>query len=168
MKIKIVLFVLIILIVFGINFGNSPLPPPYYKYIVTGSVLCDSLIDKSNFTIQLYGKSNNYQNSYEPILVSGLDYEIPLALTDTSGFYYLNVNNEFFYDSIKVALFGFRNQIIFSEAYFIDKNLNIPVESIGDDIETSSGCSSCSTNPAKVKRTIRYEYNLATSINYCN
>lgn len=89
---------------FGINFGNSPLPPPYYKYIVTGSVLCDSLIDKSNFSIQLYGKSNNYQNSYEPILVSGLNYEIPLALTDTSGIYYLNVNNEFFYDSIKVAL----------------------------------------------------------------
>jgi len=168
MRIKIVLFVLTILSLFGINFGNSPLPPPYYKYIVTGSVLCDSLIDKSNFTILLYGKSNNSQNSYEPILVSGLDFEIPLALTDTSGFYYLNVNNEFFYDSIKVALFGFRNQIIFSEAYFIDKNLNLSIESISDDIETSSGCSSCSTNPAKVKTTIRYEYNLATSVNYCN
>ena len=168
MRIKIVLFVLTILFLFEINFGNSPLPPPYYKYIVTGSVLCDSLIDKSNFTIQLYGKSNNSQNSYEPILVSGLDFEIPLALTDTSGFYYLNVNNEFFYDSIKVALFGFRNQIIFSEAYFIDKNLNLSIESISDDIETSSGCSSCSTNPSKVKRTIRYEYNLATSVNYCN
>lgn len=168
MKTKTALFFLSILMIFGINFGNSPLPPPYYKYIVTGSVLCDSLIDKSNFTIQLFGKSNNYQNNYEPILASGLDFETPLTLTDTSGFYYLNVNNEFFYDSIKVALFGYRSQVIFSEPYFINKDLNLAIENISDDIETSSGCSSCSSEPTKVKTIIRYEYNLATTIRYCN
>jgi hypothetical protein len=168
MKVKFILSIFIILMVFGINFGNSPLPPPYYKYIVTGSVLCDTLIDKSNFTIRLYGKSNNYQDTYKPILTSRLGYEIPIVITDTTGFYYLNVNNEFFYDSIKVALINHSNPTVFSEPYFIDKNLNIAIEEVGNDIETSGGCSSCSSEPTQVRRIIRYEYNLATSIIYCN
>ena len=168
MKKKSFLLISAILILLGINFGNEPSLPPYYKFTVTGTVLCDSLVDKSNFTIQLYGKSNNYQNSYEPILNSGLDFEIPLTLTDTAGHYFLIVNNEFFYDSIKIALFGFRNQIIFSEPYYINKDLNLPIETLSDDIETTSGCSSCSTEPTKVKKIIRYEYNLATTISYCN
>lgn len=168
MKTKTFLLISTILILFGINSGNSSLPPPYYKYIVTGSVICDSLADKSNFTIQLYGKSNAYQFSYEPIKNSSLGYEIPLALTDTAGHYFLIVNNEYFYDSIKVALFGFRNQVIFNEPYFINKGLNLAIEDINDDIETTSGCSSCASEPIRVKRIVRYEYNLATSINYCN
>ena len=168
MKIKKIILALILFMLFGVNFGTSPLPPPYHKYIVSGSVVCDSLIDKSNFTIQLYGKSNLYQNSFEPIGISALDYEIPVVLTDTSGFYRLIVNNEFYYDSLKVALYGLRNQIIFSLVYSANDAQKIPLESFSDDIETSSGCSSCSTEPEKVKRTIRYEYYLTTSVNYCN
>ena len=168
MRTKTFLLLSIILILFGINFGNEPSLPPYYKYTVTGTVLCDSLVDKSNITVQLHGKSNQYQNSYEPILISGIDYEIPISLTDTAGFYYLNVNSHFFYDSLKVAVVNNQQGIIFSEPYFINKDLNLTIEEFSDDIETTSGCSSCSTEPTKVKRIIRYEYNLATSINYCN
>lgn len=170
MKVKSLLLISIILILFGINFGNEPTPPPYYKYKVTGSVVCDSIIDKSNFTVQLYGKSNIYQNSFEPILYSGLDYEIPLALTDSLGNYNLIVNQEIFYDSIKVALYGNRNQIIFSAPYHIDKDVNLPIVVESDDVGNTTGCSSCSTEPnlVKVKRTIRYEYKLSTTINYCD
>ena len=167
MKFTKVLLSVVLFILFGVNFGNEPVLPPYHKYIVSGSVMCDTLIDKSNFTIQLYGKSNLYQNSFEAIGISALDYEIPVALTDTSGFYRLIVNNEFSFDSIKVALYGLRNQIIFSEVYPVSNEQKIPIESFIDNIETSSGCSSCSTEPEKVKRTIRYEYYLTTSVNYC-
>lgn len=140
MKIKKIILAVILFMLFGVNFRNEPVLPPYHKYIVNGSVICDSLIDKSNFTIQLYGKSNRYQDSFEPIGISALDYEIPVVLTDTSGFYRLIVNNEFSFDSIKVALYGLCNQIIFSEVYSTNDAQKIPIESFSDDIETTSGC----------------------------
>ncbi len=167
MRIKLFLSILFIMVVFGINFGTSP-TIPYHKYFVNGFVLCDSIYDKSNFTIQLFGKSVESLNDYLPISYSNLDFERPIVLTDSSGSFLIVANSYLFFDSIKVAIIHPRGSIIFSEANFIDRNLAVPIQGQGEDISTSSGCSSCSDEPTSFNFILRYEHYLNANINYCN
>lgn len=167
MKSKSLILIFIVIILFGINFGTSP-TVPYHRYIVDGFVLCDSISDMSNFTIQLFGKSLLNQTDYLPISYSGLAYERPIVITDSTGSYSIISNSYFYFDSIKIAIMHPRGAIIFSEANFIDRNLAVPIQGQGEDIGTSSGCSSCTDEPASFNFILRYEHYLNANINYCN
>ena len=166
MRIKLFLSILFIIVVFGINFGTSP-TIPYHKYFVNGFVLCDSIYDKSNFTIQLFGKSIESLNDYVPISYSYIDFERPLVLTDSTGNFSIVANSYLFFDSIKVTIIHPRGAIIFSNPNFIDKNFAFAIQGQGEDINTTGGCSSCTDEPMSANYIIRYEHNLSANINYC-
>lgn len=167
-KLKII-FSIIILCSFIVNFANSPLPPPYYSYRVSGKVECNSIINKSNYAIALFGKNMNFQQEF--IILNGMlaDREKPVSLTDSLGRYFIVVNSPYLFDSLKIGWVRPQMPVLFSEPYFVDTTRLIKVT---ETYQTGngSGCSSCSTvEPMETRtRIVRYDYNLTdTRVNVC-
>lgn len=149
------------------NFGSEPVLPPYHQYVVSGSLVCDTLIDKSNFTVAVWGKSIYFGNEFVQIKNTDLDYEHTLVLTDSLGNYSLLVNSPYFLDSLKIGLIQPQHSPIFSVSYSIDKNNRIADERFFYN-EGGSGCNSCSTNETSTSRVIKYQYHLdSTKIYFC-
>ncbi|GEM_PF-2013453 len=169
MKVKVVISLLLLLILLSVNFGTSPLPTPYHKYFIDGYVLCDTLLDKSNFLIQIFGKSNLYQDTFKAITYTGLDFEVPTYSTETSGYYNLIINSPYFLDSIKVAIIQSQQEPVFSQRYFVLNDSGFPIVSRVIEVRESKGCTSCSTQPVTVVSIERYEYYIRTTfVNFCN
>lgn len=168
MKPKNILIVVFIFLLMIVNFGNEPTPPPYHQFVISGSLFCDTLTDKSNYTIGVWGKVNLQSEDFLQIKNTGLDIELPLALTDSLGNYTLLVNYYYFLDSIKLGIIQPQLPIIFSESYSIDQSTGIPEERYYDG-DGVSGCNSCTTeHTAATKRIIKYQYQLdSTRIYFC-
>lgn len=64
MKTKNILLLLFIFLLMNFNFGSEPVLPPYLQYVVSGSLVCDTLISKSNFTVAVWGKSIYFGNEF--------------------------------------------------------------------------------------------------------
>ena len=155
------------------NFGNEPIIPPYHKYFVTGSIICDSIINKSDYTVQLYGKSSTYYFPEDYVIIPSnpRDNENvhPIALTDSAGQYYLVVSSDFFFDSIKIGIVQPQGLVINSDAYYVDKNSRHEVTKTYN-VDSGGGCNSCSEQvTADETRVERYEYYLNNTIlRLCN
>jgi len=155
----------------SVNFGNEPVTP-YHKYFVSGAIVCDSITDKSNYTVQLYGKSLYFSpNDYIPITGPLLenDFASPVTLTDSSGQYNLIVSSNIFFDSVKIGLVQPHQNIIYSEPYYIDiKNRHAVTTNYNHD--NGSGCNSCSEEvTADGTIIVRLEYYLSnTVLRICN
>ncbi len=121
------------------NFSNEPTPPPYHQFTITGNVICDSIANKSNFTITLYGKSHYTNNEYTRAF-SYQDINGNLTLTDSTGYYYLIAKNEFEFDSIKTAVIIPGSEPKFSKAYFVDTEKRIEIKKYIDGYNNDSGC----------------------------
>ncbi len=167
-SVKLIIIVLLLSLI-AANYGTEPAPPPYTRYYVSGTIVCDSLKDKSNYTVQLYGSSKNFGNGYMTIPNIITDYEHKIDLTDSTGNYFLVVNSQIFFDSVKIGIVQPHYSVIFSEPYFIDESKRIEVKENYSGNNTS-GCNSCSSNPTSSgTRVVRYEYYLNdTSVKFCN
>ncbi len=141
----------------NISFSNMP-PRPYYKYYVSGLVKGDSLVNKENFAVQLYGMQAEYMPVYQAVKGIQPGTEQPIALTDSSGFFYITVSHYLLFDSLKAGIVQPAQPVIFSRAYFVD---SARLKAIYEEYQppNASGCSSCSTQPMKTWVT-RYEYRL--------
>lgn len=151
-----------------LNFGNEPTPPPYHQFVISGSIFCDTLSDKSNYTIGVWGKLKLHGEVFLQIKNTGLDTEYPIMLTDSLGNYTLLVNYYYFLDSIKLGIIQPQQSTIFSESYSIDQLTGIPDERYYNS-ESGSGCNSCSTeHTVTTNRIIKYQYHLdSTKIYLC-
>lgn len=159
MKTKNILIVTLIFLLMIVNFGTEPTPPPYHQFVISGSVFCDTLTDKSNYTIGVWGKVNFHNEDFLQIKNTGLGIEYPIVLSDSLGNYTLLVNNYYFLDSIKLGIIQPQLPTIFSESYSIDQSTGIPDERYYND--GGSGCNSCTTeHTAATKRIIKYQYHL--------
>ena len=166
MKTKLFLYIIIFFLSVGVDFGTTP-ARIYYKYFVTGSVLCDSLFSKSGFTIQLFGKSLiDFPSDYTQLSYSNIDFERPIFITDSTGNFSLIVNSYVFYDSVKTAIIIPGGSHFFSPPYFIDKSSGTPVEIKYTEFSQSSGCGSCTDEPQST-RISRFEHFINLNINYC-
>ena len=97
------------------------------------------------------------------------DLTSPIAITDSAGQYYLNVNSDMFFDSVKVGLVQPHQDIIYSEPYYIDiKNRHAVTTNYNND--NGSGCNSCSEEvTADGTIIVRFEYYLSnTVLRICN
>lgn len=159
MKTKNILIVVFIFLLMNLNFGNEPTPPPYHQFVISGSVFCDTLTDKSNYTIGVWGKVNLHNEDFLQIKNTGLGIEYPIVLSDSLGNYNLLVNNYYFLDSIKLGIIQPQLPIFYSESYSIDQSTGIPDERYYNS-EGGSGCNSCSTEPTKTTRIIKHQYHL--------
>lgn len=153
-----------------IDYGNEPALPPYHKYFLSGSIVCDTISEKSNYTVQLYGWSYNFGKEYKAISISARDNSLirPICLTDSLGQYYLAASSDIFFDSIKVGLVQPKRSTIFSEAYFIDKNNRSEVTETYN-VDKSIGCNCSKEVAAEETRIVRYEYHLNnTELKLCS
>lgn len=167
MTTKNILLLLFIFLLMNFNFGNEPILPPYHQFEVSGILVCDTLIDKSNYSVAAWGKNNIIDNEFRQIFNTGLDIEHSLSLTDSLGNYSLLVNSPYFLDSLKIGLIQPQHPPIFSVSYSVDKNNRIADERFFNN-EGGSGCNSCSTNETATSRIIKYQYHIdSTKIYLC-
>ena len=142
----------------NISFSNLP-PRPYYKYYVSGFVKGDSLVNKENFAVQLYGMEAEYMPAYQAVKGIQPGTEQPVALTDSSGFFYITVSHYFLFDSLKAGVVQPHKPVIYSPAYFVAPNR---LKAIDEYYESDNGygCTSCSTTKPMETRVAYYEYYL--------
>jgi hypothetical protein len=107
-----------------------------------------------NFTVQLFGK-NEYQEVYSALYGRRIDNEVAVFITDTTGYFYLSVNSDQKFDSLKVGLILPLKPNIFSVAYNINENQYSEMIAHYTP-ESESGCS-CTTEPTK-SRIEKYRY----------
>ena len=164
-NISIVLF--FILMIF--NFSNEPLPPPYHQFHISGNIICDTLMNKKDFTVTLYGKSHFTSNEYRKAFQypEGIN---NLAITDSTGYYYLIASNDFEFDSIKTAVIIQGREAIFSKAHYVDKNNRMEIKSYKTYFGNESGCcQNVSETPTGGYYIERYEYTIRNiEIVICN
>ncbi len=169
MRAKIIISCSTILIMFSLNFGTSLDSPIYYKYRVSGFVMCFNPQERSNLLIKVFGKSIQYQDSFIVISNPELDWEVSSVVTDSSGYYNLAVNSPYFLDSIKVGIIQTPMEPFFSQTYFILEESGVRIISTTKEIRESSGCTSCGTQPVTVVSLAGYEYNISPiPLFYCN
>ncbi len=144
---------------FSIGYSESPLPPPYFRYTVSGNIICDTIPDKRDYTVQLFGLSKYYPSNYRPLKGLLIDIDRPITLTDSSGFYHLIANDHELYDSLKIGIVFPGDAHIFSMPYAVDSSKLNPVYEYFS--KTESGCNSCSTmEPDAERRIVRYDFRL--------
>ncbi len=155
-----------ILLMFSINFGTSPLPPPYYTYKISGTIFCNLLNSGESYSVLLYGKpAKGYfsyfnDSTYHPIEGMGNYNEHPIDNTDSEGEYYLRVDSETRFDSIKVGIILPNERIVYSIPKHIDaENLKVISEEYDPSVYGAVGCSGCSTENIKT-RVVKYNYKL--------
>lgn len=159
MRTKNILLIFFAFILMNINFGSEPTPPPYHQYIVSGFLICDTLADKSNYTVAVWGKSILLDNEFRQIINTGFGLEHPLALTDSFGKYSLLINSYSFLDTLKIGLIQPEHSTIFSDSYPIDPRNRITDERTYNN-DNGSGCSSCTSEVTESSIVIKYQYNL--------
>jgi len=159
-------FIIAMLLMFTINLGTSPLPPPYFTYKVSGTIFCDSLTNVENYTVFLYGKQaeRNYLNIldslYHPIEGMGNYNEHPIDNSDSDGKYYISVDSEIRFDSIKVMVIRPNQKILYSiPIYIAEEDLQAITEEYDASLYGAVGCSGCSTENIET-RVVKYNYKL--------
>jgi hypothetical protein len=156
--------IIILFFVTVIGFSNSPTPPPYRRFKVSGEILCDSIINKSNYAITLYGKSHHTNNKFIRAFCHET-WNSNTALTDSIGFYLLVADNDFEFDSIKTAIMIAGQEPIFSDVFYIDptKRNEHTITYTYDD--HGVGCCENTVEPQNAKSRIeRYEYHLGNVV----
>ena len=152
-------FVFLFFIAMNIHFAESPLPAPYYLYFVDGRLSGDSLISKENFAVRLFGMHKTYQPEYKALPGMNMGPERPVALTDSNGYFLITVSHYELLDSLKAGVVQPNKPVVFSPAYYVDKDRLKEIKEYYEPDE-GPGCSSCSTMEPMETRTVRFEYYL--------
>ncbi len=158
MKINAVFGLILLTVLFGLSWGTEPILPPYYSYSVSGVLKCDSISDKSNYTILFAGRE--LKDSAFSVIggAEGFGNQHSIDVTDRSGAFNLLVNHQFLFDSIRTGYIGSDNTLKFGKAYKVDTDKLIEImENVprGNNV----GCSSCTTETTEM-RIRNYYYKL--------
>lgn len=158
MKIRPALRLALLFFVMSIGLANEPLPPPYYEYYVSGYLENTVTKKNANYTLQLFGLPNKKYFVNEWVQCKGMNRsnEKPIYLTDATGFFYLKVNNEFLFDSIKVGAVS-PDKIKYGEVLFVNERDLGTVKVEYSDVE-NKGCTSCSSTEPTHYRIEKYLY----------
>lgn len=168
MKSKLVFLFLLFITMLTIDFSTEPIPPPYHRYEVRGSVVCDTLQNLKNFTVTLFGKSDETQNEFRMIHEYFHNQGKYVDITDSTGYYSLNVEVPFELDSAEAAVIFYGREPIFGNTISpLDFQRRADTEFYEDS--NGSGCSSCTNESLTQSRVYRYTY-IITELNIaiCN
>ncbi|QOJ28118.1 MAG: hypothetical protein HRU80_04200 [Ignavibacteriales bacterium] len=166
------LALLILLIIVSSVKTTSPLPPPASTFIVEGYVQCDTISDRSLYTVVLYGRKNGRDSAL--VLLRGMGYqdEQPVALTLTNGYFRLRVSDWEQLDTICPVIIADGGVKYRGLTHPVDKTRLQPVYTYFRDSDNDNyGCNSCNSDevssaPPYVSK---YEYYLFNAmIHICN
>ncbi len=168
MKMKAVFILSVFFVTLTIDFSTEPIPPPYHRYEVRGSVVCDTLQNLKNFTVTLYGKSDETQNEFRMIPEYFYNQGKYVDITDSTGSYNLNVEVPFELDSAKAAVIFYGREPIFGNTLSpLDFQRRADKEFYEEN--NDSGCTSCTNEPLTQSRVYRYVYVIDNiNITICN
>jgi hypothetical protein len=155
-----ILIIALIGVLISIGIAKSSLAPPPHKYFVSGYVQSDTLIDLSNFTIQMYAKMDSSVYEYSADFHHQDNFTSQtLDLTDNTGFFSIETMSFIYHDSIKVGIVT-NSSTKLSKAYHVDKSLRIEISDFFEVTDMDgSGCNGCSVDGTE-ERIVRYEYRL--------
>ena len=151
---------IIVLLVLPFSVATSPVPAPYHQYVVGGILERPSGGSRANFAVTLLGWYHNQsETGYQTLPRAGNPQtgEIPVALTDSTGAFFLVVNSSVEADSLKLSVVVPDRQTIFGTPVGKDSlQTGTNTETIHTD--SKSGCSGCGTNPETEERVVYYSH----------
>lgn len=169
---KIVLAGLLFLIVFSPGRSTSPTPPPPCTFLVEGYLQCDTISDRSLYTVVLYGRKNGRDSALT--LMRGLNYqdEQPVALSLPNGYFRLRVSDWEQLDTIRPAVISNGGVKYWGFTHAVDKTRLQPVYTYYRNSDNDDyGCNSCNSDevssaPPYVSKYEYYLFNVVLHI--CN
>lgn len=169
---KFFLILLYLFIIVSPGKTTSPTPPPPCSFIVEGYVQCDTISDRSLYTVVLYGRKNGRDSALT--LMRGMSYqnEQPVALTMPNGYFRLRVSDWEQLDTIRPAIIADGGVQYWGQAHPVDKTRLQPVYTYYRNSDNDDyGCNSCnadevSSAPPYVSKYEYYLFNVLLHI--CN
>ncbi len=135
----------------SVNLATSP-EPPEFRYTVSGHLVCDTLSRPVNHTIRLYGFIPG-ESTYSPFSLLSHNPNPALALTDSSGHFYIESTIYYRLDSLKIALIRPGQAAFFSPAMAVAPFTTTETTFYSQD--NSAGCG-FGSGSKKRKRTISF------------
>ena len=120
---------------------------------------------KNNFSVALFAKSP-YRNPTEfEILHLAKQGDSPVAITDSTGTFYIVASAELKPDSIVVGVISAERPIVFGQVVAVNRLQAVPNTSTYDVYDDDpSGCNGCKSSPRKQTITTHYSYSLQDQI----
>ena len=142
------------------SFARSPLPPPYYQYSIRGTLERPAGGSRENFAVVALGKfqiiADSGFQSFQSVSFPKYG-DIPIALTDSAGVFFIRVSSTFNADSLRLAVVVPDMPLIQGVPFSSSGFQVIPnIESY--ELESQPGCSGCATDPTIEHRTTFYSY----------
>jgi hypothetical protein len=148
-------------------FATSPALPPYHQFRVNGRIERPGGGMKGNFTVALLGKPvyQTQSGQFEIMRGIGKQDDRPIALTDSSGSFYLVTSNYNKPDSIVVGIIVPERNIIYGSALAVRQLQSYPNTETRDYYDQDqSGCNGCQTTPQTQTVTTHYSYSILDQI----
>ena len=154
---------IIIILVLPFSIATSPVLPPYHQYVIHGTLERPAGGSRENFAVTLLG---NYQSQTDtgfhalPRVAHPESGEMPVALTDATGAFYLVVNSAVEADSLRLAIvIADRSPIL--GVPFSKETFESLAHSETYQTDTKPGCLGCATDPDTQERVVYYSHSIS-------
>ncbi len=147
--------------------ATSPTLPPYHQFTISGRIERSSGGTRKNFSVSLLGKPlyRTPSPEFEILRGIGAQNDRPIALTDSSGSFYLVTSNYNKPDSIVVGIIVPERNIIYGSVLSVSQLQPYPNMVTQDYYDhDQSGCNGCQTTPQTQTVTTHYSYTILDQI----
>jgi hypothetical protein len=139
--------------------GTSPLPAPYHRYVVTGTLLHQDGSPAPDVIVVLFARTSRDTMLQIPHLDGRTD-ERPIAVTYPGGGYSVTVDVFMAADSLALGFIPPGRAMVMMPAFHPDPSLEYEVMSTSiSNVET--GCSGCGTEQSRYEYVSSYGTNLS-------
>lgn len=152
---------IMLLLVLPFSVATSPAPEPYHSYGVNGYLERPSGGSRANFAVSLLGWYHNQADTgFLPLpRVSNPETaDIPVALTDSTGAFYLLVNSAVEADSFKFSVSLPGHPTILGEAFGQSDLVKSAAHFESYQLDSQPGCYGCTTDPETTERVAFYAH----------
>lgn len=139
--------------VVSLALGTSPLPPPYHRYAISGTIRHTDGTPAANVIMVAFtrtGRDTAMQMSHD----TGVTDHRPLGVSYSDGRYSLSVRTEVIAESLAIGCVAPGRSMVYTPAFHPDPSLAFETRGMGTST-TDPGCSGCGAEPS------RYEYTVA-------
>lgn len=153
-------WLLTILTVTPFLLADTPEPPPYHQYSVSGTLQRPGGGSTKDFAVTLLGWFPD-QNQSVFLPFEGVAYPLysdhTIALTDSSGAFFVRVSSNFRADSVRLAVVIPENPAMPGNPWYIDGSVGIPTI-IYYEVPGEPGCFGIEGDPVTESKTSFYSY----------
>ena len=143
-------------------FGTSPLPPPYHRYVVSGTVSHRDGTPAGDVILIGFTRT-----AHDTALVmsrgAGTTDERPLGVSDASGQFLLSLRTYTRADSLAIGAIAPGRPMVRGAAFHPDSSLAFATTAKGTST-TERGCGGCGTDPSVYEYTVSYTTMISNSV----